>query len=97
MPTIKFLPSDVSGEVAEGTTVLDAAEELGVEVPSVCGGMAACGACLIEVQEGAANLAPHTDDEVDCLETIDVDPTPENRLACQARITGDVAVRVPDE
>ena len=97
MPKITFLPSKVSGEVAAGTTVLDAADELGADVPSVCGGVAACGACRIEVQEGAQNLSPHTDDEVECLEGIDVDPTPENRLACQAQINGDVTVLVPED
>ena len=97
MPKITFLPDQVSGEVEKGTTVLDAAEILGADVPSVCGGLAACGACRIEVQEGASNLSPHTDDEVDCLESIDVDPTPENRLACQAQISGDVTVLVPED
>ena len=96
MPVITFVPSGASGEVAKGTTVLDAAEELGVEIPSVCGGVAACGACLVKVQEGAAHLSPHTDGEVECLEGADIDPTPENRLACQALIDGDVTVRVPE-
>jgi len=36
MPKITFVPSGASGEVGKGTTVLDAAEELGVEIPSVC-------------------------------------------------------------
>ncbi len=97
MPTITFQPSEVSGEVDAGTTVLDAAEQLGVEIPSVCGGVAVCGACRIEVQEGAENLSPHTDDEVECLEGFDIDPTPENRLACQAQVNGDVKVLVPED
>ena len=97
MPKITFLPSRISGEVDKGTTVLDAADELGADVPSVCGGVAACGACRIEVQEGAENLSPHTDDEVECLESMDVDATPANRLACQAQINGDVVVLVPEE
>ena len=35
-----------------GTTVLDAARRLGVDLDSVCGGRGICGRCQVEVAEG---------------------------------------------
>ena len=54
MPThrVVFTPSGLSGDVDEGSTVLDAARRLGVDLDSVCGGRGICGRCQIEVIEG---------------------------------------------
>ena len=38
-----FTPSGRRGRFAEGTTVLDAARRLGVDIDSVCGGRGICG------------------------------------------------------
>ena len=51
-PLILFMPSGKRGRFPEGTTVLEAARQLGVYVESVCGGRGTCGRCQIEVQEG---------------------------------------------
>jgi uncharacterized 2Fe-2S/4Fe-4S cluster protein (DUF4445 family) len=51
-PLILFMPSGKRGRFAEGTTVLEAARQLGVYVESVCGGRGICGRCQVEVQEG---------------------------------------------
>ena len=56
-PLVLFMPSGKRGRFPVGTTVLDAARQLGVYVESVCGGRATCGRCQIEVQEG--NFAKH--------------------------------------
>ena len=40
------------GRFAPGTTVLDAARRLGVDLDSVCGGRGICGRCQVEVSEG---------------------------------------------
>ncbi|MBA2638536.1 MAG: 2Fe-2S iron-sulfur cluster binding domain-containing protein, partial [Nocardioidaceae bacterium] len=42
---IRFTPSGRRGSVAPGTTVLDAARALGVDLDSVCGGRGICGRC----------------------------------------------------
>ncbi|HOF95300.1 MAG TPA: 2Fe-2S iron-sulfur cluster-binding protein, partial [Clostridia bacterium] len=47
-------------EVAEGATILEAAEKLGIEIPTLCHlkgltGEGACRMCLVEV-EGARSL-----------------------------------------
>ena len=47
MAAIVFLPSGHRGDVPEGTTVLDAARQLGVDLDSVCGGRGICGRCQV--------------------------------------------------
>ena len=49
---IVFTPSGRQGNVPSGTTVLQAARTLGVDIDSVCGGRAMCGRCQIVVGEG---------------------------------------------
>ncbi|MBT6565498.1 MAG: 2Fe-2S iron-sulfur cluster binding domain-containing protein, partial [Candidatus Puniceispirillum sp.] len=54
---IVFTPSGRQGMVAHGTTVLQAARSLGVDIDSVCGGRAMCGRCQINV--GTGEFAKH--------------------------------------
>lgn len=49
---IIFQPSGRQGDVAVGTTVLDAARQLGVDVDSICGGRQTCGKCKVVVESG---------------------------------------------
>ena len=49
---IMFLPAAVSGEVAVGTNLLDAARELGVGLESICGGTGTCSKCKCEILKG---------------------------------------------
>ena len=44
---VVFTPSGRRGKFAEGTTVLDAARALGVDIDSVCGGRGICGRCQV--------------------------------------------------
>ena len=44
---IVFTPSGLSGTVAHGTTVLDAARRLGADLDTVCGGRGICGRCQV--------------------------------------------------
>ena len=65
---VVFTPSGRRGHFESGTTVLDAARRLGVDIDSVCGGRGICGRCQVEVSEGehakhaitsaAAHLSP---------------------------------------
>jgi hypothetical protein len=52
-PLVLFMPSGKRGRFPRGTTVLDAARELGVNVEIVCGGRDTCGRCQVVVQEGS--------------------------------------------
>jgi ferredoxin, 2Fe-2S len=95
MPRVTFLhPEGKSGEVPENTSLLEAAEALGFPLPHDCGGNASCTTCRVEVEDGLENLSEVDFDEQDLLDR-------ENRvqgfhrLGCQARVVGNVRVRVP--
>ncbi len=100
---VVFTPSGLSGRVPEGTTVLEAARELGVDLDSVCGGKGLCGRC--QIVPGVGNF-PKWQVEVDPDHfsppgTLETDyrgrrPLGEGqRLGCAVRVLGDVVVDVP--
>ncbi|MBI3804337.1 MAG: 2Fe-2S iron-sulfur cluster binding domain-containing protein [Nitrospirae bacterium] len=95
MPKVTFYPYNKSGEIPEGTSLLDAAEKLGLEMRHDCGGFATCSTCRVWVVEGMPNLTEIDLDEENMLEEAHL-PQP-FRLSCQAKIKGEVAVRVPNE
>ncbi|MED5439114.1 MAG: 2Fe-2S iron-sulfur cluster-binding protein, partial [Actinomycetota bacterium] len=45
---VVFTPSGLRDSFAAGTTLLDAARQLGVDLDSVCGGRGICGRCQVE-------------------------------------------------
>ncbi|WJH40081.1 ASKHA domain-containing protein [Aliirhizobium terrae] len=104
-PLVLFMPSGKRGRFPVGTSVLDAARQLGVYVESVCGGRATCGRCQIEVQEG--NFAKHgITSAADHISPVgpkeqryaDVRTIPAGRrLSCSAQILGDLVVDVPQD
>ena len=53
-----------------------------------------CGICILRVRSGDANLSPHTTAEADFLRAMRADP--EERLACQCRVLGDVTLEVEE-
>lgn len=96
MPHVTFLhPEGKSGEVAADLSLLEAAEALGFPLNHDCGGNASCTTCRVEVQLGAENLSEIDFDEQDLLDR-EALSEPWHRLGCQARIKGDVVVRVPE-
>ncbi|WP_281825476.1 ASKHA domain-containing protein [Jannaschia rubra] len=100
-----FMPSGKRGRIAEGTPVLDAARQLGVDLDSVCGGRGICSKCQVQPGVGAFpklgltvaadalspfNAVEHRYDEKRGLKA-------GRRLGCQARVQGDVVLDVPPE
>jgi ferredoxin len=88
MPTVVFVNEGRAGTVAPGTTLLQAALDLGVNISHICGGNGICSTCRVEVVVGAENLTPINPQEIayelgEC-----------GRLGCQARVNGNVGVRV---
>ncbi len=104
-PMIVFTPSGKRGRFPEGTPVLTAARQLGVDIDSVCGGRALCGRCQVEVGEGrfakhgltstAGHLDAVTATELRFAERKGL--TAGRRLSCQALLRGDVVIDVPQE
>jgi uncharacterized 2Fe-2S/4Fe-4S cluster protein (DUF4445 family) len=101
---VVFTPSGKRGRFEVGTSLLSAARSLGVDIDSVCGGRALCSRCQVDIQVG--EFAKHgVRSEVSHLTEM---TTPEQRLAnrkllasgrrlsCQAKLTGDVVVDVPE-
>lgn len=86
---VRFLPDGITVEVQTGELVLDAALSAGVFLRAACGGTGACGQCTVKITEGA-------------VEALKMDKlSAEARaagfvLACQARITGNITVEVPE-
>ena len=102
---VVFVPSGLRGRVEAGTTVLDAARSLGVDLDSVCGGRGICGRCQVVLSEG--EFAKHQiDSRADHLTAVnDVETeyaadkglTTGRRLGCQAELLGDVVIDVPPD
>ncbi|GIL12075.1 MAG: drug:proton antiporter [Chloroflexota bacterium] len=89
-----------------GTTVLDAARALGVEIESICSGRLTCGKCQIAPEDGqfakhaisssAGHLSPPDDAERAFAAAHGIDLS-QRRLSCVARVIGDVLMTVPEE
>ena len=102
---VVFSPSGRHGRFALGTTLLEAARSLGVDLDSVCAGRGLCGRCQIEVGEGECRQYSLTS----CADHVSAPAAAEERygerhgldanrrLACHARILGDLLVHVPPE
>lgn len=101
-----LMPSGRQGMIEHGTTALKAAESLGVEIESICGGRQTCGKCLIALERGTfpkhgitssdEHLSPPNEVEraYAASHGIDLD---ERRMSCTAHILGDVLITVPEE
>ena len=101
---VVFQPSGRSGLVPEGTTLLEAARQLGVGIEAICGGHETCNKCLVQIEEGefpkhnlhsrASHLTPMTERERRYHQEkhISVD----SRFSCSARVVGDILVTVPE-
>ncbi len=102
---VVFSPSGKRGSFPPGTTVLEAARRLAVDLDSVCGGRGICGRCQITVAEGdfakygitsaRSHLSPASDEETGYA--LKKNMGEGRRLGCQSRILGDVVVDVPEE
>jgi uncharacterized 2Fe-2S/4Fe-4S cluster protein (DUF4445 family) len=102
-PLIVFSPSGKRGRFPVGTSVLQAARALGVDLDSVCGGRTLCGRCQVVLTEGKlalhgivsgrGNLSPISEGETRFRQRYGL--AQDRRLACQATLQGDAAIDVP--
>jgi len=72
-------------------TILAASLREGIPHAYACGGRARCSICRISVEEGLEFCSPRSKGERMVAERLNF--SPETRLACQTKITGDVNVR----
>jgi uncharacterized 2Fe-2S/4Fe-4S cluster protein (DUF4445 family) len=105
-PLVVFTPSGRRGRFPRGTTLLQAARELGVDIDSVCGGRALCGRCQITLSEGefakhgissrASHISPPSPTE-ERYRARNRKMQPQRRLSCQTQLQGDVVIDVPPD
>jgi ferredoxin len=89
---VTFAPSGISGLVAEGTYLIDAARRMGVSIGSGCTGSGECPDCQVLVITGMELLSPPTRAESSVLGIAVLAEA--HRLACQVMIerTGELVV-----
>lgn len=104
MATVVFTPTGLRGEFPIGTTVLQAAQQLGVDLESSCGGRGVCGRCQVihsvgefpkhKINSLAENLTPPTKREEGKNNEVLRNG---RRLGCSAKILGNMVVDVPSD
>ena len=91
--SITFEPTGISGVVAQGTYLIDAARRMGASLGEGCtAGKGDCPSCVVSVKSGAELLSTPSAAEEKYLGAENLDH--DYRLACQAKIEnhGDVVV-----
>lgn len=90
MPSITFLPMNVTVDVAPGTTILQAAHKHDIDLEGACEGSLACSTChVIIAPEWYDKLPEATEGEEDMLERA-FGLTPTSRLGCQVELSEDL-------
>src|SRR5512142_1335740 len=100
-----FQPAGRRGEIEEGTTILKAAQRLGVDLEALCGDKKVCGKGKVRIEEGyfekdkmecgmkhVTPLEPTADE----LKHLKPEDGPGVRLACSCEIHGDLKVCGPE-
>lgn len=78
-------------KAAGGRSLLSTLKDSGIFIPSACGGRGSCGLCKVRVEGGGEPLAT----ELPWLSKDEVKGGV--RLACQVKVKGDLAIRIPEE
>ncbi len=98
MATLRIQPLDIEIDVADGETIMGAAQARGYYWPTTCGGEGRCTTCACTVISGMEHLSPRGRSETRVLReergaSILDQPV---RLACQAHVHGgEVVVEKP--
>jgi len=105
LATIVFTPSGIRGRVKKGTTILEAAQKLSVDLNSICGARGRCSKCQVEPTFGEFNKLNIRSKETSVSERNETELiyrskfhlSEERRLGCQTKILGDLVVDVPED
>ena len=89
---VVFQPGDVSLEVAEGSTLKEAMNDVGLEFDFLCGGRGTCGKCRVKISKG---LTTPVIREQEMLQVKEVDEG--IRLACLTTVHNDLIVELPNQ
>ena len=78
-------------EVEQGSSVLTTLSENGIYLSSACGGKGSCGQCRCQIPEGGGEILDSEKPHFSRKEIKD-----NWRLGCQAKVKGDMGVKVPE-
>lgn len=92
MPTITLTRDGSTHEVPEGTRFLEFCQESGAAHDFGCT-VGSCGTCVLVLTQGAENVVPATDEE---METVEMCTDADARLGCQLVVNGDIVVEKPE-
>lgn len=95
MKNMKLLPVNESVECVTNSPLSEGLLVGQLELPMACGGNGLCATCHVIVLDGMENLSPPTAKEERTLNRL-TGRCEGSRLSCQARINGDVTVKVPE-
>ena len=90
---VELEPTGRRAEVPPGTTILAAAQSVGVELLAICGGAGTCGGCRVRLAHGA--LGDPTPEEFREFSAGEI--AAGLRMACQATALENVRVEIPPE
>ena len=91
MPQVTFTHDKIAITVPVGTTGINAVETANATLPFGCR-YGSCGTCRCLIMAGMENLNPMTAAECDLFEAL-TSVHPNERLACQIVINGDVEIQ----
>jgi uncharacterized 2Fe-2S/4Fe-4S cluster protein (DUF4445 family) len=90
---VDFQPVGRRGQCRPDQSLLEAAQQVGVDLMSVCGGIGICGRCVVQVLAG--RVSQPTPAELDSLSQAELDEG--YRLACRTYPLGPLTLDVPTE
>ena len=101
---VVFAPSGLEAQVADGTSVLDAARSVGADLDSTCGGRGLCGRCQVlpvpgsfskwQIESATDAVGDWTSTEGEYRGRRPLDDG--RRLGCAARVRADLVVEIPE-
>ncbi len=102
---VVFQPCGVRGKIEDGTTILEASQQLGADIESICGGKGTCGKCKVRIERGyfakygirSKIVSVEMIGEKNEVFLSKAQIRQNYRMACQTRIHGDVVIFVPEE
>ena len=86
---VEFVPQGKVGIVPAGATLMEAAQNAGIYINSICGGEGLCGKCRVIVRNGRVNMKPNS-----FLDSGEIQKG--YVIACQTEVLTDLCVEVPD-
>lgn len=88
--TVTFLPHQREVTVSEGESLIRTALQAGVHINASCGGEGVCGKCRVQIEQG--NVRDGLSERINRE-----DQESGFRLACLAKVSEDVTIRIPVE